>query len=110
MLTQALERALGEDDDALAAVVFDDLGNVVAEASRIDATSASFDAVVTACLAARAQGAAIDELRMAVGERAFVARPIDAAFVALAAPAGAPLGRLALRLRLHHDALLAALP
>jgi hypothetical protein len=110
MLTQALGNLLAEDDDALAALVFDDLGNPVGEAARSGAPAGGFEALVAACLAARAQGAAFEALRLELHDRAFVARPLDAAFVALAARGGAPLGRLDLRLRLHHDALLAALP
>lgn len=110
MLTQALEWLIGEDEAVDAAVVFDDLGNVVAEVSRSDAGAAGFEPVIAACLAARARGSTLHELRLEVEERAWVARPIDGAFVALACARHAPLGRLALRLRLHHDALLAALP
>jgi hypothetical protein len=110
MLTQALERVLGEDDAVDAAVVFDDLGNVVAEASRGDAYRTDFAPLIAACLAARAKAAALEELRVVLGDRACVVRPLDGAFVALACAPAAPLGRLALRLRLHHDALLEALP
>jgi len=109
MLTQALERVLAEDADVDAAVVFDDLGNVVVETTRGPVT-ASFDPVIAAALAARAKSAVFDELRLVLEHRAFLVRPLEGAFVALACPPHTALGRLALRLRLHHDALLAALP
>jgi hypothetical protein len=110
MLTQALDRVLAEDGDVDAAIVFDDLGNVVAETSRGGDHPPTFAPTIAACLAARAKGAAFEELRLVFEASACVVRPLEGAFVALACAPRAPLGRLALRLRLHHDALLAALP
>jgi hypothetical protein len=110
MLTEALEALLDEEDAVRALAVFDDLGNEVAAVSREGDGGDLFAPVVSAWLAVHGRGLHASELRLESEDLAFVARSIGHAFVVAAARLDAPLGRIAMRMRLHDDVLRGALP
>jgi hypothetical protein len=110
MLPRALDALLAEDDAIDAALVFDDLGNVVAAATRNGAGDLDVESIAYAWITLRSRGRTPAEVRVELEDRAFLAAPLGDAFVALCTRPETPLGRLSLRVRLHHDALIAALP
>lgn len=110
MLTEALEALLDEEEALRALAIFDDLGNEVAAVSRDGDGGEVFGPVVSAWLAACGRGLEATELRVETGDTAFVARSLGHAFAVGAARLDAPLGRIAVRMRLHDDALRGALP
>lgn len=110
MLTAALEALLDEEEALRSLAVFDDLGNEVAAVSREGDDGAVFAPVVSAWLAVHGRGLVATDLRVETDDLAFVARSLGHAFIVAAARLDAPLGRIAMRMRLHDDALRGALP
>lgn len=110
MLVETLEALLADDDAVRAVAVFDDLGSLVASAASDAFDESAFSVVVRAWLAARTAAAAWTELRLEGPQRAFVVRAVGPALFAAEVDPAAPLGRVAMRMRLLHNPILGALP
>jgi hypothetical protein len=110
MLNEALDALLDEEEALRSLAIFDDLGNEVAAVSREGDGGDVFAPVVSAWLAVHGRGLQASELRVETDDLAFIARSLGHAFVVAAARLDAPLGRIAMRMRLHDDALRGALP
>lgn len=110
MLNEALDALLDEEEALRSLAIFDDLGNEVAAVSREGDSGDVFAPVVSAWLAVHGRGLQASELRVETDDLAFIARSLGHAFVVAAARLDAPLGRIAMRMRLHDDALRGALP
>jgi hypothetical protein len=110
MLVGILDALLAEDEAIRAVAVFDDLGSLVVHTDVAGFDEEAFLGVVRAWRSANSAADAWSELRLERPDRAFVARTVGPALVAADVDASAPLGRIALRLRLLHDPILGALP
>ena len=110
MLVGILDALLAEDEAIRAVAVFDDLGSLVVHTNVAEFDEEAFLRIVRAWRAASSDVSPARELRIEGPDHAFVARAVGPALVAADCDTAAPLGRIALRLRLLHDPILGALP